>query len=193
MGKWVRLSGILCASAVVLALMPAGAFAKEAETDGLQEGQRKAVIRIVSVIGNEITYYEEEQETEAETQSESGVAEEEQASESGDATAQDGAAEGQETETETGDGISAAGQTADGASDSGRMGRGNPGRGQMNRQTQETVTVYLPVAIVVHTNTGEQKTFSILKEGDELEALFQENEEGEEVIIELWLKSVEAD
>lgn len=54
-------------------------------------------------------------------------------------------------------------------------------------EDQEEQTVYLPVGVIVHTPSGKETTFMILEEGDELEALFQENEDGEEVITEIWM------
>lgn len=50
-------------------------------------------------------------------------------------------------------------------------------------------TVYLPVAVPVHTDTGD-RTFSILEEGDKLKVLFEEKD-GEEVITEIWLSTTE--
>ena len=55
----------------------------------------------------------------------------------------------------------------------------------------ETTTVYLPVGIKVHTGNGKTSTFSILEAGDQLEVLFEENENGEEVITEIWLVGTE--
>ena len=49
-------------------------------------------------------------------------------------------------------------------------------------------TVYLPVSVKVHTDTGDVRTFSILEAGDELEVLFEEDEDGEEVIVEIWMQ-----
>lgn len=54
-------------------------------------------------------------------------------------------------------------------------------------EDQEEQTVYLPVGVIVHTPSGKETTFMILEEEDELEALFQENEDGEEVITEIWM------
>ena len=48
--------------------------AQESESADLQEGQRMARIRVVSIVGNELTYYEyetEEGETDAVTETES--------------------------------------------------------------------------------------------------------------------------
>lgn len=52
--------------------------------------------------------------------------------------------------------------------------------------------MYLPVSVVVHTDTDEEMTFSILEAGDELEVLFEEVE-GEEIITEIWMQSAEDD
>lgn len=54
-------------------------------------------------------------------------------------------------------------------------------------EDQEEQTVYLPVGVSVHTPSGKETTFMILEEEDELEVLFQENEDGEEVITEIWM------
>ncbi len=51
---------------------------------------------------------------------------------------------------------------------------------------QGLTTVYLQVGVVVHAD-GKEKTFSILEAGDELEVLFETDEEGNEVITEMWL------
>lgn len=54
-------------------------------------------------------------------------------------------------------------------------------------ESQNIKTVYLLVGVKVHTDTGKATTFSILEAGDELEALFEEDESGEEVITEIWI------
>lgn len=56
--------------------------------------------------------------------------------------------------------------------------------GGMKRE--DTKTIYVPVAVPVHTDTDETMTFSILEAGDELEVLFEEKD-GEEIITEIWL------
>ena len=66
-----------------------------------------------------------------------------------------------------------------GGSDSNSGFSGMPG--------METKTTYIPVAAVVHTDTGEKRTFTILEAGDELEVLFEEAD-GEEVITEIWME-----
>ena len=66
-------------------------------------------------------------------------------------------------------------------------------QGRMEQQENaQTVTVYLPVAVKVHTDE-EDRTFSILEAGDELEVLLQEDEDGEETIIEIWMTGAEGE
>lgn len=61
-----------------------------------------------------------------------------------------------------------------------------PGNGA-GADTEGVNTIYLPVRITVHTDTGKETTFSILEAGDLLEALFETDENGEEVITEIWM------
>ena len=75
--------------------------------------------------------------------------------------------------------------SSDAASPNGMSQRGGFGK------QQETVTVYLPVAVVVHTDTGKEMTFSILEAGDELEVLIETDADGEEMITEIWMKGAE--
>ena len=80
------------------------------------------------------------------------------------------------------------GKELSGDFDPGQMGN----RGMAVRVTRETKAVYIPVAVVVHTDLDEEMTFSILQAGDELEVLFEEVD-GEEVITEIWMKSAEGE
>ncbi len=77
--------------------------------------------------------------------------------------------------------------------DLGEMFSGGFGRSSSadtsEESAQEPVTVYLQVGVVVHTDSGKERTFSILQAGDELEALFETDENGNEVITEMWLLS----
>ena len=66
-------------------------------------------------------------------------------------------------------------------------------QGRMEQQENaQTVTVYLPVAVKVHTDE-EDRTFPILEAGDELEVLLQEDEDGEETITEIWMTGAEGE
>ncbi|MEI3139124.1 MAG: hypothetical protein V8T31_06055 [Lachnospiraceae bacterium] len=54
-------------------------------------------------------------------------------------------------------------------------------------EQQNTKTVYLPVPVVVHTDTDEKRTFSILEAGDRLQVTIVTDEEGNETITEIWM------
>ncbi len=74
------------------------------------------------------------------------------------------------------------GQMPGGAQNGEQAENGEEFSGPMSGAT----TVYLQVGVVVHAD-GKDKTFSILEAGDELEALFETDDEGNEVITEMWL------
>ena len=54
-------------------------------------------------------------------------------------------------------------------------------------EQQDTKNVYLPVPVVVHTDTDEKRTFSILEAGDRLQVTIVTDEEGNETITEIWM------
>lgn len=180
----------------------------------LEEGQRMASIRVVSITGNELTYYEIAAENEPETETE-GMPDEdtEGIPETETKSVPDEDTEGiPETETEgvpdadteevpdTGDvrekeagriqeaGTGSTPETEPASETSENAGAG--GRGRMGMEA-ETETVYLPVAVTVHTDTDEERTFSILEAGDELEVLIAEDESGADMIIEIWMTDPE--
>lgn len=225
---------------------------EEKEEDSeLKEGQRKAAIQIISITGNEMTYFEieetedgpetsEEKETmDTEDQSEpdtekNGILTE--ASETGRGTVgESGMTSGEspasagkpgttsgespvsaekpgmtsgESQGSTGESGMTSGESQRGGREKGEAfnsgqtsgkelsGDFDPGqmgnRGMAVRVTRETKAVYIPVAVVVHTDLDEEMTFSILQAGDELEVLFEEVD-GEEVITEIWMKSAEGE
>ena len=180
----------------------------------LEEGQRMASIRVVSITGNELTYYEIAAENEPETETE-GMPDEdtEGIPETETKSVPDEDTEGiPETETEgvpdadteevpdTGDvrekeagriqeaGTGSTPETEPASETSENAGAG--GRGRMGMEA-EAETVYLPVAVTVHTDTDEERTFSILEAGDELEVLIAEDESGADMIIEIWMTDPE--
>ena len=89
-------------------------------------------------------------------------------------------------------------QAEENSSENADQGRGKSGRKSGTgenlpaRGNTETKTVYLPVSVVVHTDSGEEMTFSILEAGDELEVLMETTEE-EEMIVEIWMRNTEDD
>lgn len=73
--------------------------------------------------------------------------------------------------------------TSDGT---GSNGGGAPGgNGGMSG---ESVTTLIPVSTVVHTTAGTETTFQRLAAGDLLKLLIVTSEDGEEVIVEIWMQ-----
>ena len=52
----------------------------------------------------------------------------------------------------------------------------------------KSVTTLIPVSTVVHTTAGTETTFQRLAAGDLLKLLIETSEDGEEVIIEIWMQ-----
>ena len=52
----------------------------------------------------------------------------------------------------------------------------------------ESVTTLIPVSTVVNTTAGTETTFQRLAAGDLLKLLIETSEDGEEVIIEIWMQ-----
>ena len=141
-----------------------------------EKQERTAVLNVVSITGNELTYYEEETEPEEETESE-----EETVTEAKTETKT-------ETEGETKAALPGARQSSD-MPDMPQLPEGAAPDFSQNGNTPSganTKTVYLPVPVVVHTDDGD-RTFFILEAGDQLQATILTDEAGNETITELWL------
>ena len=137
-----------------------------------EKQERTAVLNVVSITGNELTYYEEETEPEEETESEEETVTEAKT----------------ETEGETKAAPPSARQSSD-MPDMPQLPEGAAPDFSQNGNTPAgatTKTVYLPVPVVVHTDDGD-RTFSILEVGDQLQATILTDEAGNETITELWL------
>ena len=196
----------------------------EVQETEIQPGERTATIMVVSITGNELTYYEVEDETETKVeseeteQSETDVDTEREESEISTDTdkkteavekdAQTDDAEPEDTEGKPvqkdssmtppggqrqGEGIPQGDSSMtppDGmpqnGSDSEDMPSGDFSKDGRSEQ-QDTKTVYLPVPVVVHTDTDEKRTFSILEAGDRLQVTIVTDEEGNETITEIWM------
>ena len=133
-----------------------------------EKQERTAVLNVVSITGNELTYYEEETEPEEETETEAKTE--------------------AETEGETKAAPPSARQSSD-MPDMPQLPEGAAPDFSQNGNTPAgatTKTVYLPVPVVVHTDDGD-RTFSILEAGDQLQATILTDEAGNETITELWL------
>lgn len=181
---------------------------QESDTAGeteIQPGERTATIRVVSITGNELTYYEVEDETEMKVeseeteQSETDVDTESEESEISTDTdkkteavekdAQTDDAEPEDTEgtsVQKDSSMTPPGGKQQNGSDSENMPSGDFSKDGRSEQ-QDTKTVYLPVPVVVHTDTDEKRTFSILEAGDRLQVTIVTDEEGNETITEIWM------
>lgn len=52
---------------------------------------------------------------------------------------------------------------------------------------EETITTSVPVGVTVHTSTGTDTTFSRIAVGDMLKILLEKDEDGNMVIVEIWM------
>lgn len=206
-GKGMAGGGRICllAAGISLGLCGCGGIGTGAGADTeteLKEGQRTAQIRVISITGNELTYMEIETPAEEEIMTETSgdaIPEEEEVSRQPESA---GSLDGMEADSERG--RPETGQREDASmTDTDRNGRGQMpdvtrqevfggadaaqfGNGA-GADTEGVNTIYLPVRITVHTDTGKETTFSILEAGDLLEARFETDENGEEVITEIWM------
>ena len=225
--KWIGglLALCLMAEPTAVAMAKAESEVQETEIDEETEihpGERTATIVVVSITGNELTYYEVEDETETEEASEEteqnetdletengsekseiseksdkgAKSEEKNTQKDGGMTPPDGMPQGDNNmappdgmpQEDSGmtppDGISQGDSNASGMLEN--MPSGDFQKGGRSEQ-QNTKTVYLPVPVVVHTDTDEKRTFSILEAGDRLRVTIVTDEEGNETITEIWM------
>mgnify|MGYP004677414853 FL=1 len=225
--KWIGglLALCLMAEPTAVAMAKAESEVQETEIDEETEihpGERTATIVVVSITGNELTYYEVEDETETEEASEEteqnetdleiengsekseiseksdkgAKSEEKDTQKDGSMTPPDGMPQGDNNmappdgmpQEDSGmtppDGISQGDSDASGMPEN--MPSGDFQKGGRSEQ-QNTKTVYLPVPVVVHTDTDEKRTFSILETGDRLQVTIVTDEEGNETITEIWM------
>ena len=225
--KWIGglLALCLMAEPTAVAMAKAESEVQETEIDEETEihpGERTATIVVVSITGNELTYYEVEDETETEEASEEteqnetdletengsekseiskksdkgAKSEEKDTQKDGSMTPPDGMPQGDNNmappdgmpQEDSGmtppDGISQGDSNASGMPEN--MPSGDFQKGGRSEQ-QNTKTVYLPVPVVVHTDTDEKRTFSILEAGDRLRVTIVTDEEGNETITEIWM------
>ena len=86
------------------------------------------------------------------------------------------------TEMRPGRGENSAGTAAEGTD----MAAGTrPERGEEGGTS--TVTTYIPVGVTVHTASDNETTFSRLAAGDLLKILVENDDDGEQVIVEIWM------
>ena len=199
--------GIVALAAV---LGGGGIFAwtrRTADTETLADNQKYVYAYVTSIEGNELTYMEVD-ESVVEAYLASSTEDTENTEKGGDGSG----APGDSTEA-SGDGSGASGRMSQGTSgtnDSTEMSDGMPqeengdmpgdatsdgtgsngggapgGNGGMSGKS---VTTLIPVSTVVHTTAGTETTFQRLAAGDLLKLLIVTSEDGEEVIVEIWMQ-----
>ena len=197
--KWIGGLLALCLMAEPGAVVKAESEVQETEIDEeteIQPGERTATIVVVSITGNELTYYEVEDETESEEVSEEAEQNEtdletKNGSEKSEISEKsDEGAKSEEKDTQKDGSMTPPDGVSQGDSDASGMPENMPSgdfqKGGRSEQ-QNTKTVYLPVPVVVHTDTDEKRTFSILEAGDRLRVTIVTEEDGNETITEIWM------
>ena len=201
--------GIVALAAV---LGGGGIFAwtrRTADTETLADNQKYVYAYVTSIEGNELTYMEVD-ESVVEAYLASSTEDTENTEKGGDGSGAPGGSEGSGA---PGDGSEAPGRMSQGTSgtDAGTEksdGQPQGGNGGMPGDTAsggtenngggapggnggmsgESVTTLIPVSTVVHTTAGTETTFQRLAAGDLLKLLIETSEDGEEVIIEIWMQ-----
>ena len=191
---------------------------RTADTETLADNQKYVYAYVTSIEGNELTYVEvDESVVEAYLASSTENTEnaEKGGDGSGAPGGSDGsgAPGGSDGSGAPGDGSGAPGRMSQGTSgtnDSTEMSDGMPqeengdmpgdatsdgtgsngggapgGNGGMSGKS---VTTLIPVSTVVHTTAGTETTFQRMAAGDLLKLLIETSEDGEEVIIEIWMQ-----
>ena len=201
--------GIVALAAV---LGGGGIFAwtrRTADTETLADNQKYVYAYVTSIEGNELTYMEVD-ESVVEAYLASSTEDTENTEKGRDGSGAPGGSDGSGA---PGDGSGAPGRMSQGPSgtnDSTEMSDGMPqeengdmpgdatsdGTGSNGEEAPggnggmsgESVTTLIPVSTVVHTTAGTETTFQRLAAGDLLKLLIVTSEDGEEVIIEIWMQ-----
>lgn len=201
--------GIVALAAV---LGGGGIFAwtrRTADTETLADNQKYVYAYVTSIEGNELTYMEVD-ESVVEAYLASSTEDTENTEKGGDGSGAPGGSDGSGA---LGDGSGAPGRMSQGTSgtnDSTEMsdgmtqeengdmpgdatsdGTGSNGGGAPGGNggmSGKSVTTLIPVSTVVHTTAGTETTFQRLAAGDLLKLLIVTSEDGEEVIVEIWMQ-----
>ena len=201
--------GIVALAAV---LGGGGIFAwtrRTADTETLADNQKYVYAYVTSIEGNELTYMEVD-ESVVEAYLASSTEDTENTEKGGDGSGAPGGSDGSGA---PGDGSGSPGRMSQGTSgtnDSTEMsdgmtqeengdmpgdatsdGTGSNGGGAPGGNggmSGKSVTTLIPVSTVVHTTAGTETTFQRLAAGDLLKLLIVTSEDGEEVIVEIWMQ-----
>ena len=189
---------------------------RTADTETLADNQKYVYAYVTSIEGNELTYMEVD-ESVVEAYLASSTEDTENTEKGGDGSGapggSDGAgAPGDSTEA-SGDGSGAPGRMSQGTSGTdantetsdgqpqgenggmpgdtaldGTEKNGEEAPGGNGGMSGESVTTLIPVSTVVNTTAGTETTFQRLAAGDLLKLLIETSEDGEEVIVEIWMQ-----
>lgn len=189
---------------------------RTADTETLADNQKYVYAYVTSIEGNELTYMEVD-ESVVEAYLASSTEDTENTEKGGDGSGAPGGSDGSgapgDGSEAPGDGSGAPGRMSQGTSgtnDSTEMSDGMPQEenGDMPGDTAldgtekngggapggnggmsgKSVTTLIPVSTVVHTTAGTETTFQRLAAGDLLKLLIVTSEDGEEVIVEIWMQ-----
>lgn len=191
---------------------------RTADTETLADNQKYVYAYVTSIEGNELTYMEvDESVVEAYLASSTEDTENAEKGRDGSGVPEgsdgSGAPGGSDTAGAPGDGLGAPGgmprgtsgtddstETSDGmpqeengdmpgdATSDGTGSNGGGAPGGNGGMSGKSVTTLIPVSTVVHTTAGTETTFQRLAAGDLLKLLIETSEDGEEVIIEIWMQ-----
>lgn len=201
--------GIVALAAV---LGGGGIFAwtrRTADTETLADNQKYVYAYVTSIEGNELTYMEVD-ESVVEAYLASSTEDTENTEKGGDGSGAPGGSDGSGA---PGDGSGAPGRMSQGtsgtndstemsdgmtqeengdmpgdATSDGTESNGGGAPGGNGGMSGKSVTTLIPVSTVVHTTAGTETTFQRLAAGDLLKLLIVTSEDGEEVIVEIWMQ-----
>ena len=185
--------GIVALAAV---LGGGGIFAwtrRTADTETLADNQKYVYAYVTSIEGNELTYVEVD-ESVVEAYLASSTENTENAEKGGDGSGAPGrmsqGTSGTNDSTEMSDGMTQEenGDMPGDATSDGTGSNGGGAPGGNGGMSGKSVTTLIPVSTVVHTTAGTETTFQRLAAGDLLKLLIETSEDGEEVIIEIWMQ-----
>lgn len=168
-----KIAVITVAAVLALTLNGCGNSNSESSADNITVGdnQRLAYAVVTTIEGNEITYMEvEESQLNLSSDEDSDDAEKSNSTENSDYADQQ---------------------------EEGRVPEGDPSMGtppsnnsQMKGKSDMTgtsATVQIPVGVTVHTTSDTDTTFSRIASGDILKIMFETDDEGNEIVVEIWM------
>lgn len=192
--------GIVALAAV---LGGGGIFAwtrRTADTETLADNQKYVYAYVTSIEGNELTYMEVD-ESVVEAYLASSTEDTENTEKGGDGSGAPGdgsgapgrmsqGTSGTNDSTEMSDGMTQEenGDMPGDATSDGTGSNGGGAPGGNGGMSGKSVTTLIPVSTVVHTTAGTETTFQRLAAGDLLKLLIVTSEDGEEVIVEIWMQ-----